>query len=376
MIPVNEPLMGKKELQYITDCVKSGWISSKGKYIKSFEEEFAKFCGVRYGISTTNGTAALHLALACLGIKKGDEVIMPTFTMIATAYAVLYLGAKPVFIDSEDRTWNMDVSDIEEAVNSKTRVLLPVHIYGHPVNMDPIIKLSKKYGIFIVEDAAEAHGARYKNKLCGSMGDINSFSFYANKIITTGEGGMVVTNNRKLAERARLLKDLSHSPGQRFLHTELAYNYRMTNMQAAIGLAQIENANSLIARKRRIAGLYYENLKDVEGLRLPLEEKWAKSVYWMYSVLVEEDFGLTRDRFRTELLKEGIETRSFFIPMHRQPVIQKLGLVDKKKRYPVSDYISDHGLYLPTGLALKDKNILFICEAIRKIQRRHASRTR
>lgn len=376
MIPVNEPLIGKEELQNITDCVKSGWISSKGRYIKSFEEEFAKFCGVRYGISTTNGTAALHLALACLDIKKGDEVIMPTFTMIATAYAVLYLGAKPVFVDSEDRTWNMDVSCIEEAVGSRTRVLLPVHIYGHPVEMDPIIKLSKKYGIFIVEDAAEAHGARYKNKRCGSMGDINCFSFYANKIITTGEGGMVITDNKRLADRARLLKDLSHSPGQRFLHMDLAYNYRMTNMQAAIGLAQTEKANKLIDRKRRIAGLYYENLKDIEGLRLPLEEKWAKSVYWMYSVLVKEDFGLTRDEFKAELLKEGIETRSFFIPMHRQPVIQKMGLIDKKKKYPVSDYISDHGIYLPTGLALKDKDVLFVCEAIRKMQKRHAFRTR
>lgn len=376
MIPVNEPLIGKEELQYITDCVKSGWISSKGKYIKSFEEEFAKFCGVRYGISTTSGTTALHLALACLGIKKGDEVIMPTFTMIATAYAVLYLGAKPVFIDSEDRTWNMDVSRVEEAVNSKTMALLPVHIYGHPVEMDTIIDLSKKHGLFIVEDAAEAHGARYKDKRCGSMGDINCFSFYANKVITTGEGGMVVTDNRKLAERARLLKDLSHSPGRRFLHTALAYNYRMTNMQAAIGLAQIEKVNKLIEKKRRIARLYHDNLKTIEGLRLPLEEKWAKSVYWMYSVLVEDDFGLTRDEFKTELLKSGVETRSFFIPMHRQPVIQKMGLVDKKKRYPVSDYISGHGLYLPTGLALKDKDVLFVCEAIRKMRKRHASRTR
>lgn len=376
MIPVNEPLIGKKELQYVTDCVKSGWISSKGKYIKSFEDAFAKFCGVRYGISTTSGTTALHLALTCLDIKKSDEVIMPTFTMIATAYAVLYLGAKPVFIDSEDRTWNMDVLKIEEAVNSKTRALLPVHIYGHPVDMDPIINISKKCSLFIVEDAAEAHGARYKDKRCGSMGDINCFSFYANKIITTGEGGMVVTDNKKIAERARLLKDLSHSPKKRFLHTALAYNYRMTNMQAALGLAQIEKVNKLIEKKRRIAGLYNDNLKDIEGLRLPLEEKWAKSVYWMYSVLVEDDFGLTRDEFKIELLKSGVETRSFFIPMHRQPVIQKMGLVDKKKRYPVSDYISGHGLYLPTGLALKDKDVLFVCEAIRKMQKRHASRTR
>lgn len=378
MIPVNEPLIGKEELLNITDCVKSGWISSKGSYIKSFEEEFAKFCGVRYGISTTSGTTALHLALASLGIKKGDEVIMPTFTMIATAYAVLYMGAKPVFVDSEDRTWNMDVSRVEELINSKTRALLPVHIYGHPVDMDPIIKFAKKYGLYIIEDAAEAHGAEYKGRICGSMGDINCFSFYANKIITTGEGGMVVTDNKKLAENARLLKDLSHSPKQRFLHTALAYNYRMTNMQAAIGLAQVEKAHRLIEMKRHIAGMYNDNLKDIEGLKLPMEEKWAKSVYWMYSVLIEEDFGMGRDKFKTELLKEGVETRSFFIPMHRQPVIQKMGLVDKKKRYPVSDYISCHGLYLPTGLALKKRDILFVCEKIRKVRSlvKHASRAR
>lgn len=368
MIPVNEPLIGKEELRNIIDCVKSGWISSKGKYIKSFEEEFAKFCGVRYGISTTSGTTALHLALACLGIKKGDEVIMPTFTMIATAYAVLYLGAKPVFIDSEDRTWNMDVSKVEEAINSKTKVLLPVHIYGHPVDMDPVIKFAKKYGLSVVEDAAEAHGAEYKGKICGSMGDIGCFSFYANKVITTGEGGMVVTDDKKLAEKACLLKDLSHSPKQRFLHTALAYNYRMTNMQAAIGLAQTKKINKLIKRKRHIARLYHDNLKNIEGLKLPLEEKWAKSVYWMYSILVEKDFGMKRDEFKAGLLREGVETRSFFIPMHRQPVIQKMGLVNKKMRYPVSDHISDHGLYLPTGLALKDRDVLFVCEKIRKIK--------
>ncbi len=376
MIPVNEPLIGKKELQYITDCVKSGWISSKGSYIKNFEEKFAKFCGVRHGISTTSGTTALHLALASLGIKKGDEIIMPTFTMVATAYAVLYLGAKPVLIDSEERTWNMDVSKVEEEIGQKTRVLLPVHIYGHPVDMDPLIKLSKKYSLFVIEDAAEAHGAKYKGRVCGSMGDMNCFSFYANKVITTGEGGMVVTDDKRLAEKARLLKDLSHSPKQRFLHTALAYNYRMTNMQAAIGLAQIEKANILIEKKRRMASLYNDNLKDVEGLRLPIEEKWAKSVYWMYSILVEDDFGISRDQFKLELLKEGIDTRSFFIPMHRQPVIKEMGLVDKKKKYPVSDYISDHGLYLPTGLALKDKDVLSVCETIRKIKKRHASRAR
>lgn len=376
MIPVNEPLIGKEELKNITDCVKSGWISSKGSYIKNFEDKFAEFCGVKHAISTTSGTTALHLALACLDIKKGDEVIMPTFTMIATAYAVLYLGAKPVFIDSEERTWNMDVAKIEEEISSKTVVLMPVHIYGHPVDMDPVIGLSKKYDLYIIEDAAEAHGAEYKSKRCGSIGDIGCFSFYANKVITTGEGGMVVTDDKKISEKANLLKDLSHSPGQRFLHTALAYNYRMTNMQAAIGLAQTEKANMLIEKKRHIARLYHDNLKGIEGLKLPSEEKWAKSVYWMYSILVEDGFGLAKDEFKAELLKEGIETRSFFIPMHKQPVIKKMGLANKKKKYPVSDYISEHGLYLPTGLALKDSDVAFVCEKIKKIQKKFSGRRR
>ena len=265
MIPVNEPLLGKKELEYVRDCVSSGWISSKGSYIGRFEEGFSSYCGVRYGVTTTNGTNALHLALASLGIGKGDEVIMPTFTMIATAYAVLYTGAKPVFVDSEPRAYNMDVSQVEGFLNSKTKVLLPVHIYGHPVDMDPLLAIAKKHKLYVLEDAAEAHGAEYKGRKCGSIGDLGCFSFYANKIITTGEGGMVITDNKKLAERLRLLKDLAHSPKKRFLHFEVAYNYRMTNMQAAVGLAQLERIESFIRKKQKMARLYRRYLKDIEG---------------------------------------------------------------------------------------------------------------
>lgn len=369
MIPVNEPLLGKEELKNIIDCVKSGWISSKGSYIKKFEDNFAKFCGLRYGITTTSGTTAIHLALASLGIQKGDEVILPTFTMIATAYAVLYTGAKPILVDCENRTWNIDVSKIEKRITSKTKAILPVHIYGHPVDMDTVLKLAKKYKLFVLEDAAEAHGAKYKNKVCGSLGDISCFSFYANKIITTGEGGMVVTNNKKLSEKAHLLKDLAHSPKKRFLHIDLAFNYRMTNMQAAIGLAQLRKIRELIIKKRRIVFLYNKHLKGVRGLRLPIEEKWAKSVYWMYAVLVENDFGISRNRLRDELLKKGIGTRDFFVPMHQQPVIKKLGFVNKREKYPVADYISERGFYLPTGLALKEADVLYIARTIKKIQK-------
>ena len=369
-IPVNEPLLGKEELANVIDCVRTGWISSKGEYINKFETEFAAACGVKYGVSATNGTTALHLALAALGIEKGDEVILPTFTMIATVYAVMYTGAKPVLVDSETRTWNMDVKQLEKKITKRTKVILPVHIYGHPVDMDPVRKLAKKYGIYIVEDAAEVHGAEYKGKRCGSLGDIGCFSFYGNKIITTGEGGMVVTNNKKIAERASLLKDLAHSPGKRFLHTDLAYNYRMTNLQAAVGLAQTRKLDKFVKKKRWIADLYGKNLEGVKGLRLPFEEKWAKNVYWMYSVLVEKDFGMNRDRLMAELQKEGIGTRAFFVPMHRQPVVLDNRIVKKRERFPVADYISARGLYLPTGLALKKDDILKVCDKVKKIQKK------
>ena len=369
MIPVNEPLIGKDELRNVMDCVKSGWISSKGSYINKFEDEFASFCGVKYGVSTTNGTTALHLALAALGIKKGDEVIMPTFTMIATAYAVMYTGAKPVFVDSERETWNMDVNKVREAITPRTKVILPVHIYGHPVDMGEISRLAREHSLYVVEDAAEAHGAEYKGKKCGALGDIGCFSFYGNKIVTTGEGGMVVTNNKKLADKARLLKDLAHSPGKRFLHMYLAFNYRMTNMQAAIGLAQTRRIKELIAKKRWIADMYRENLEGMKGLTLPAEKEWAKNVYWMYSVLVEKDFGMPRDTLMEKLFKEGVDTRAFFVPMHRQPIIVKEGIKPVKGGYPVADSISRKGLYLPTGLTLSKKDILTVCGKLEKVRK-------
>lgn len=369
MIPVNEPLLGREELKNIVNCVKSGWISSKGRFISEFEEKFSRFCGVKYGITTTNGTAALHLALVSLGIKSGDEVILPTFTMIASAYAVLYTGARPVFVDSEPETWNMDVSKIEERITKRTKAIMPVHIYGHPVDMGPVIKLAKKYKLFVIEDAAEAHGAEYRGKRCGSLSDIACFSFYANKIITTGEGGMVVTNNKVLAKKAALLKDLAHSPDKRFLHTELGYNYRMTNMQAAIGLAQLKKAKGLISKKRETAAHYNQYLSGIPGLRLPVEQGWAKSVYWMYGLLVEDSFGLSRNRLRGELFKQGIETRTFFVPMHEQPVIKRLSHDETKRKYPVAEYISKRGLYLPSGLAITKSQIIYTCKKLAIIRK-------
>lgn len=360
MIPVCEPFIGRKELQYVTDCIKTKWISSKGKYVGEFEEKFSRYCGVKYGISTTNGTAALHLALASLGIGKGDEVIVPTFTMIASVNPIVYTGARPAFVDADPKTWCMDTSKIEEKITKNTKAILPVHIYGHPCDMDAIMKIAKEHGLLVIEDAAEAHGAEYKGKKVGSFGDAACYSFYANKILTCGEGGMVITNNEALAEKARALKDLAFGEKIRFLHQYLGFNYRMTNIHAAIGLAQLENIDKLVEIRRKNAKLYNSLLKDVKGITLPPEEKWAKNVYWMYSILVEDDFGISRDMLMEKLKGEGIDTRTFFIPIHRQPVYPEYN----GEKYPVADELSRKGINLPSGPTLKKEDIEYVVESI------------
>lgn len=366
-IPVNEPAISKNALKYVTDCIKTGWVSSSGKYIKDFEEKFAKFLGVKHAITTTNGTTALHLAFLVLGIKKGDEVILPSHTMMSSAAAIVYTGATPVLVDVERDSWNMDVSQIEKKINKRTKAIMPVHIYGHSVDMDPIIALAKKYHLYIIEDAAESTGAEYKGRLTGTLGDIGCFSFYANKIITTGEGGMMVTNNDKIANHARLLKDMAHSPQKRFLHKEIGFNFRMTNLQAALGVAQLEEVKKYIQKKRWMAALYNKGLSKIKGLTLPMEHSWAKNVYWMYGILVENNFGISRDEFMQKLSEKGIDTRTFFIPMHRQPALKELGLF-KGEKYPVSDEIGNRGLYLPSGLALTEKQIRIVCKTIKDIK--------
>ena len=369
MIPVCVPLLGEKELEYVTDCIKTNWISSKGKYVEEFENRFAEYCGCKYGITTTSGTTALHLALASLNIKKGDEVIMPASTMIATAFAVIYCGAKPVLVDAEPETWNLDVEKIEGKITEKTKAIIPVHIYGHPCDMDPIMKLARGYDLYVVEDAAEAHGAEYKGRKAGGIGDIGCFSFYANKIITTGEGGMIVTNDEEIAERAKSLRNLCFPKEKRiYLHSEVGYNYRMTNIQAAIGLAQFERMDELAEMRRRNARLYNSLLKDIEGIRLPVEKEWAKNVYWMYSILIEGEFGMSRDRLMKELEKKRIETRMFFIPMHEQPVFQNMGLF-KGKSYPIAEDLARTGMYLPSSSGLKEEEIRYICDAVKEIKR-------
>ena len=371
MIPVCIPLLGKKELEYVTDCIKTNWISSKGKYVEEFEDKFAKYCGCEYGVSTTSGTTALHLALASLNIKKGDEVIIPASTMIATSFAVIYCDATPVLVDAEPETWNMDVEKIEEKITDRTKVIMPVHIYGHPCDMDPIMKLARDYGLYVVEDAAEAHGAEYKGKKTGGIGHVGCFSFYANKIITTGEGGMVVTNDEEIAERAKSLRNLCFPTERRiYLHSEVGYNYRMTNIQAAICLAQFERIDELAEMRRRNAHLYNEYLKEIKGIRLPVEKEWAKNVYWMYSILIDDEFGMSRDELMVKLEKKGIETRTFFISMHEQPAFLNMGLFKfKGESYPVAEDLARTGMYLPSSSGLKEEEIKSICDVIRGIKR-------
>ncbi|MGA2670064.1 MAG: DegT/DnrJ/EryC1/StrS family aminotransferase [Dehalococcoidia bacterium] len=369
MIRVCEPLIGERELQYIANCIQTNWISSKGKYIDEFEQKFSSYCGCKYGITTTSCTTALHLASVALGIGKGDEVIVPTFTMSASLFPIVYTGAKPVLVDSDPVTWNIDVTKIEEKITKNTRAIMPVHMYGHPCNMDPIMEIALKYNLFVVEDAAEVHGAEYKGKKAGGIGDAGCFSFYANKIITTGEGGMVVTNNAQLADKVRRLEDLAHSPQKRFLHTDIGFNYRMTNIQAGMGLAQLERIDEFVEMRRQNARFYNSYLGALPGITLPSEAEWAKNVYWMYAIVIRDEFGLSRDDLRKELEKKGIETRDFFIPMHVQPCFRNMGLF-VGETYPVAEELGRRGLFLPssTGLTLEEK--AYICQSVKEIQQR------
>ncbi len=367
-IPVSEPLIGDRELELVADCLRRGWISSAGEYVEAFERAWARYCGREYGIAVSSGTASLQVALGCLNLQPGDEIILPDFTMFACAAAIVSWGARPVFVDADLETWCLDVSKIEEKITSRTKAVMAVHIYGHPVDMDPIYDLAHRYDLTIIEDAAEAHGAEYKNRRCGSFGDISCFSFYANKIITTGEGGMVLTDRRDYAERARLLRNLYFGTKERFLHEDIGFNFRLTNLQAAIGLAQLETIEERLAKKRWLAIAYKERLKDVQALQLPVEKPWAKNVYWMYGIVIKPETGYDARRLGQKLSEYDIETRPFFVGLHKQPALKKRGLVTNEA-FPVSDYLSSQGLYLPSGLTLTDSQIDRVCEALRKILR-------
>ncbi|HEV2251215.1 MAG TPA: DegT/DnrJ/EryC1/StrS family aminotransferase [Candidatus Limnocylindria bacterium] len=366
-IPVCEPALDGNELAYVADAVRSGWISSGGDYLKRFEDGFAEYVGVEHGIGTTNGTTALHLALAALGVGPGDEVIMPDFTMISSAFAVCYCGAMPVLVDADPETWNMDVAQIAARIGPRTKAIMAVHIYGHPTDMDPLVALAKDHGLAVLEDAAEAHGAEYKGRRCGSLGDLAAFSFYANKAITTGEGGMVVTSDARLADECRSLRNLAfpRTGGRVYRHDRIGFNYRMSNLQGALGLAQLERIDTYVAARRSHAARYSERLASSGGLQLPVERSWARNSYWMYGVVLRDDARVGRDELAAHLTADGIETRPFFQPMHEQPALIRYG-VRATGSYPVAERLAARGLYLPSGSDLADADIDRVCERIAK----------
>lgn len=366
MIAVSEPRLGEKEIEYVMDCLKTCWISSAGHYIEEFENKWAAYCGMQYGVAVSNGTVALEAALRVLDLQPGDEVILPSFTIISCALAVVEAGATPVLVDCDPETWCMDVQQVAEKITPRTRAIMPVHIYGHPVDMDPLIELARAHGLKLIEDAAEVHGAEYKGRKCGGMSDMSCFSFYANKIITTGEGGMVLTSDANLVERLRAERNLAFRKERRFYHTELGHNYRLTNLQAAIGLAQLERIEEHIQHKRWMAAAYHEQLAPLNELQLPVERAWAKNVYWMYGLVLSEETGMDAVAFAQKLKAAGVETSPFFLGMHEQPVFHKMGLFVGES-YPVSERIARQGLYLPSGLTLTQTQVDEVCAEVKRI---------
>lgn len=364
MIPVNQPLLSEREKELLIECINTGWVSSDGPFVAEFERRFASFIGADHGVAVCNGTAALETALFAAGIGKGEEVIMPSFTIISCALAAIRLGAVPVLVDAEPETWNMDVSQVEARITPRTRAIMPVHIYGHPVDMDPVLALAQKHHLAVVEDAAEVHGAEYKGLKCGRIGDVSAFSFYANKIITTGEGGMVLTSSSRMAERARSYRNLCFRPEKRFYHTEIGYNFRMTNVQAALGVAQVERIDELIGIKRRLGAYYREKLSRLDGVKCQIEKPWAKTVYWMYCLELDTNLGVTAADLMARLGKKGIGTRPFFLGLHEQPALHDLGLF-KGERYPVTERIAKQGLYLPSGLTLTERQVDEVVDAVK-----------
>lgn len=359
-ISIAMPVFNGNEKKYLNECIDTGWVSANGHFIDAFEEKFAKFCGTKYAIACSNGTVTLHLAMRALGIGPGDEVIMPAFTYIATANSVAYCGAKPIFVDSEPETWNIDPEAIEYAITSKTKAIMPVHIYGLPANMDKIMDISKKYNIPVVEDAAEAHGAMWENKRVGSIGEIGSFSFFGNKIITSGEGGMLVTNNEALYNKMRLLRSQGVDPNKRYWHLELAYNYRMTNMQAAVGLGQLENISWHLNERVRIVKLYKKYLSDYDNYFVDqtVDEKATHS-YWMYSILLSDKVKIPRDEVMRRMEEKKIEVRPTFYPMNIMPPY-----FNDKTQLKVAEHIGKRGINLPTHAMLEEKDIKYIVDCL------------
>jgi len=365
MIPVNKPTVPKKALPYLSECTKTGWLSSEGPFVKKFENQFSEYIGTTYACTTNSGTSALHLAIVSLGIKNGDEIILPASTIASCYFAIWYTGAKAIPVDVDPDIYTINPDLIEKAITSKTKAIMVVHLFGHPCDMDPIMKIAKKYHLAVIEDAAESHGAEYKGKKVGTIGDIGIFSFYANKLITTGEGGMVVTNSSEVFKKASKLKGLNHST-IRFIHDGIGYKYAMSNLQAAVGLASLEEIEASIAFKRKMAELYTHHLCHIAGLILPTEKRWAKSVYWMYAIRIDKKkFGIERDEVMVRLQKQfDIQTRTFFY--NPKTAFKKLHIY-QKEQFPVAETIEHEGLYLPSGLGNTFSEFTRVSNAVQTI---------
>ncbi len=363
-IPIMEPLLTGNELAYVTDCIKTGWISSQGSYVKQFEKIIAEFCQMPHALAVSNGTVALHLALEALGIGEGDEVIVPDITFAASINAVIYCGATPVLVDITRDTWTMDISSLEKAITKKTKAIMPVHLYGHPCAMDELISIAKKNNLLIVEDCAESLGAEYKGKPTGSFSDAATFSFFGNKTITTGEGGMILFNDKNVYEKAAVLRDHGMSKQKKYWHEFIGYNYRLTNLQAAVGVAQMEKVETFVNAKRKLAARYNSVFSKQKGIICPAEKDWAKNSYWLYTILIEKEFGISRDELISKLLKNGVETRPVFYPLHIMPPYIKYA---GNNKFPNSDYVSQHGISLPSSVTLSDSELTSIENAIQSI---------
>ena len=369
-IPVNEPLLNGNEKKYLCECIDTGWISSEGPFVKEFEQKMSDTVDRKYGIAVSNGTAALIVAVQALGMKKGDEVIMPSVTIISCAMAVMKVGAVPVLVDSDLYTWNINTNEIEAKITPKTKAIMIVHLYGLPVEVDKILAIAKKYNLKVIEDAAEMHGQTYKGKPCGSFGDISTFSFYSNKHITTGEGGMVVTDDAEIAERCRTLRNLCFKKDIRYVHDETSENYRFTNLQAAVGLAQLESLDEFVEKKRQLGRYYTEKFRDIEGLILPVEKtEYAQNIYWVYGIVLDKNVKVDNKTVQKFLAEEGIGSRTFFWCMHEQPVYRRQDLFVNES-YPNAEYLARKGFYIPSGLALTECQMNMVVKGMQRIMKR------
>ena len=369
IIPVNTPKIFKNEKKFVNECLNTNWISSEGKFVKLFEKKFSSFNNRRFGIAVSSGTAALEIAIKCLGLKKNSEVIIPAFSIISTALCVVKAGLKPILVDCEIDTWNTNPDKIISKINKKTSAIIITHIYGLPVNLNKIIRIAKRKKIKIVEDSAEAIGQTYNKKKCGSFGDLSTFSFYANKHITTGEGGMILTNNKSLFEKCISLRNLSFSKSyyDRFNHDDIGWNYRITNLQAALGCGQLKNINWIVRRKREIGNLYYKNLKNCNNIIIQRKiTPSSKNIYWVFGIVLKNKLSSQRNRIMNKLLENNIITRPFFVPMNKQKIFKKMHLF-KNIKMPVAEYIARSGFYIPSGLGIKNKEINYISKILIKI---------